>query len=78
MLTAILSYQLETELGVRHFAEGSDIVNAQWDPWIDADLKVFKKKWKLVYPLRPWDGDLPWNWLDQWGTTFPYPIKQRP
>ena len=84
MLTAILSYQLEDELGLpQHYIEGVDIVNSQWDPWNDSDLEAFKflPHWKRgfsMFPLRPITGDLPRNWLKQWGTNFPYYIAPPP
>ena len=80
MLTAILSYQLEAEIGEQHHQEGVDIVNNQWNPWDDNDLHAFKthQHWKnhfRPFPLRPIWGDLPKDWLKQWGTTFPYTIS---
>jgi len=79
MLSAILSYQLEDEIGEAHYIEGQDIVAAQWNPWEDNDLRAFKThpNWErrfTPFPLRPIWGDLSKDWLDQWGTTFPYPI----
>jgi RHS repeat-associated protein len=78
MLTAILTYRLEDELGIPHFPEGEDVRigfgtlgNPQtYDPWADVSLKAFKKQWNLRYPLRPIAGDLPKNWLNQWGVAL--------
>lgn len=75
MLSAILTYRLATELGAPHHPEGEDIRIGQgtagdpqpYDPWSDADLQTFKEQWHLPYPLRPLGGDLPKDWLDQWG-----------
>src|SRR5690606_14421879 len=80
MLSAILTYRLETHLGLihDHHPEGVDIrlgygdaTNPQpYDPWNVSDLEVFKNQWNFLYPLVPITGYLPRRWLGQWGVAL--------
>ena len=77
ILSAVLTYQLETELRRPfHHPEGTYVVAEELDPWDDSDLSTFRNhpNWGVPWPLRPLFGDLPRDWLGQWKTRFPYSV----
>ena len=75
VLSYLLEYQLEKELGTTaHNPYSEFIFDNHLDPWKDANLEQFRTEFQNVYgwfPLRPFGGDLPRDWLDQWGTKLP-------
>ena len=79
MLSGILTYRLEDELGIsRHHPEGVLIetgggTGRSFDPWDISDLREFKNEMKEAgmpldyYPLFPVTGFLERSWFNQWG-----------
>ncbi len=72
MLTARLEYELESEMGLEHDWETELAAENGLNPWNDDDLKYFQNyvggSLKFA-PLHPINGDLPQNWLEEWGGT---------
>lgn len=87
MLSAILTFRLENELGIGHHREGVIIETGRgpgqsFDPWNVSDLEEFKRRMDeegmpVNYPLLPLTGFLDRNWFDQWGVV-PFKLPTSP
>lgn len=83
LLSTMLTYRLETQLGIAKRHPAGEIAKAgSYNPWNESDLEAFKNEMArqdmpLRYPLKPVGGYLPRNWFDQWGVapfTNPSPL----
>jgi hypothetical protein len=74
VLSTIVAYYLEDEVGVAHRSDGDYIIQNELDPWVDSDLEDYNTQgttYPLPWPLRIGRG-LSENWLVEWGITVPY------
>lgn len=70
LLTVLLEYQLENELGAAHDGETELVARKGWNPWNAQDLKAAAQAlggMYRYYPLRPLGGDFSQDYLSRWG-----------
>ncbi len=70
LLTVMLEYRLEDEMGVAHDSQTELVAKKGWNPWDTQDLKAAAQALGGIYqhyPLRPLGGDFSKDWLSRWG-----------